>query len=115
MRRVNWRRKERLLTLSIDLVKRHDVFRCSALQGKDWTNIGEREVRASGNKDELCKLLFGSKPVEAEVGKKNCRRWGGREDCVCVWMDMKNRSCERLNMEGSTPLRARSRKGNFPT
>lgn len=42
------------------------------LQGKVWGNIG-----AIGNKDGLCKLLFGSKPVEAEVERK-CRRWGGR-------------------------------------
>lgn len=48
-----------------------------ALQGKVWGNIGER-FRASGNKDELCKLLFGSKQVEAEVERK-CRRWGGRK------------------------------------
>lgn len=60
MRRLSWRQKERLLTLSIwesvDLVKGHDFSDVSALQGKVWVILVRG--RASGNKDELCKLLL---------------------------------------------------------
>lgn len=68
-------KKERLLTLSIDLVKGHDVSDVQHYKERYGLRLvrSERleqvEIRMS-----CCKLLFGSKPVEAEVWEEKCRR-----------------------------------------
>lgn len=74
MRRLNWKRKERLLTLSIDLVKGHDVSDVQHYKERYRLRLVRERLEQVEIRMSCCKLLFGSKPVEAEVWEEKCRR-----------------------------------------